>query len=747
MKSTLATVTILFSILLLGCETPSDSFERTNSIDPLAQNYKGGTVEGLQATADSSGIITLKWPESNSVVTKNVLEKSLGDTLNFQPISELKSDVLQFSDSTRDVRKQTYYRLSSFIEIDGEDDILYGRSQTMLEFGNIQPDSFEYLPDSKSLEISWSTDVPFFTHFIITSQNVITEEQEYSVRIPANQTKHTFIDPLLDIDFEDRNYTITGILENNEVEETIYEEEISFSPEFFFRPRNVEINFLDEKNWEISWDSTPFFATDIEIVRSYENRYGSFEFDFIKLLDGTDSYVDSLIIEGTMDENLPNRLRNYQLRFINGTTGNSSQTSTVSAVIDVEPLMNYESGIPQNDPNSVTVHWDVIGADKDKVAEFIIEKENPNDPGTFQEIGRVNGDATFQYTDSNVSELEDPSYRVRTIVSRPSDTLKLTYSSDYQLDYSFETGMNDVTSIEAGIDNNYLTAVSFRSGAGNQILITDIESKQNVAEISIPNKLISDFKISPDEQFIYFAVPTEGSIYKADFPTGNNQEIIIEDAFLGSSVNFIGVYHIDVSSDGSFIIGTGGRGFVKRWDLNTYETDFVFTEYNTPTSYTYKNIAISPDGNIIAGNNGLSYIMDANNGSVQYFEQWTEDNLTDLQFSADGNFYAFSTFSNTEIYSTANWERVQRIIQGRRSDFHPEKSRLLLSNYEWTYTYDLETETIVDIISDQNGDRPITYYSNKITHISDDKIATVAGSGTIQIWKKKDTSRRWKRAF
>jgi hypothetical protein len=739
----------------LGCETPSDSFERTNSNDPLSQTYQGGTVTGLEAIADSSGIITLKWPEPNGVVTKHVIEKSLGDSLNFQPISELDSDVLQFSDSTREVRKQTYYRLSSFIEIEGEDDILYGRSKTMLEFGVIQPDSFEYLTDSKSLELSWRTDVPFFTHFIITSQNVLTEEQEYSVRIPAGQTKHTFIDPLLDIDFETRNYTIKGILKNNELEETINEEEISFSPDFFFRPRNVKINFLDEKNWEITWDNTPFFATEVEIVRSYENQYGSFEFEFNKLPDGNGSYVDSLIIENTSDEYLANRFRKYQLRFLNRSTGNSSRTSTVYAVLDVEPRINYESSISQNNPNSFTLNWDVIGADGDKVAEFIIEKENPNDPGTFQEIGRVNGDATFQYTDTNVSELDDPNYRVRTIVSRPSNTLKLTYSSDYQLDYSFETGMNNVTSIEAGIDKKYLAAVSFRSdgdnyfytGIENPILITDIELKQKIAEIKVPSESISGFHISPDYKFIYFAVPTEGSIYKADFPSGNNLEKIIDDAFLSSGANFSGVYHIDVSSDGSFIIGTGGRGFVKRWDLNTSETDFVFAEYNTPTRYTYKNIAISPDGNIIAGNNGLSYIMDSDNGSVQYFEQWTPANLTDLQFSADGNFYSFSTFSNTEVYSTANWERVQRLFPGSRSDFHPERSRLLLSNYEWTYTYDLETQSIIDIISDQNGDQPQTSTGNKITYLDDDKIATVAGTGTIQIWKKRDTPRRWKRAF
>ncbi len=745
MKSLFTTTTFIFSILLVGCETPADSFERRNSNDPLSKAYEGGAVTGLQVIADASGIITLNWPESNSIVTKNVVEKSLGDSLNFQAITELGPKVLQFSDSTREVRKNTYYRLSSFIEIDGEEDILYGRSQTVLEFGEILDETFEFLSESNSLQIAWITDVPFYTHFIISSENMISEQQERTVKITADQIEHLFVDPLLDIDFETRNYTITGIIEHEEIEEVIIKKEISFDAKSFFQPKNLEINFLNEQNWEITWDYAPFFATEVELIRTYDD----FEVGIFSRPPDKNFYVDSLIIEDTSENYIANRFRKYQLRFINGTTGNSSIQIENFALIDIQISIINNSGINQNDPNSITIYWDLSGEDKDQIVEFVIEKENPLEPGEFQEIERVDGGGNFEYTDINVSESDDPTYRVRTITSRPSDKIKHTFSHDYQLDYSFDTGMNYVTSMEVSSDKKYLAAVSFWSedgintwkNEGNPILITDIESRESVASIHIPFESISDFKISPDEEFIYFVVQPEGDIYKAEFPSGHNIEKVIEDTFR--------VMNFDISNDGTFLIGHGGRGDVKRWNLNSYEADFQFAETMTPAFYSYKNIAISPDGNVIAGNNGSSFIIDAKNGSIlQYLEPWTTASLSDLQFSTDGNFYAFVTsFWTTEIYSTTNWERTRRLFPGSRSDFHPEKSSILLSGYEWTITYDLETNNIIDIISDQNGDRPYTNYMNKITYIDDDRIATVAGKGTIQIWKKKDTPRRWKRAL
>lgn len=736
MKIALFIFPVALFALLSGCDTPTEGFDRTNSSDPLSQSFSGGTVSGLNISADTSGAITIRWAESASIVTINVLEKSLGDTLNFTPIAELDPDQRNHVDSSLEVRKETYYRLSSFIELEGEEDVLYGRSQTKLEFGEISNERVDFLSESNRLQLSWKTDTPFFTHFIISSENVISEDQDKSVKIPADGIRHKFEDPLVDIDFETRKYTISGIIEQNGgIEEEVTHADISFDTESFFQPENIEIEIINEQDWKITWDGAPFFATEVELTRLIFEENIKYS-----LPPGEASFIDSLIIEDSQGSRV-NQFRRYGVRFLTE-TGSSRQIEHFDD-FDVGQPVIAGSNMIQDDPNSLKIFWASFGNNTELIKEYIIEKPHPFFPEEFVEVARVVGDGQRQFTDTNVDEFENPVYRVRTVTSYPSEPASFTYSHDYEVDYAFGTGMNYVTSMELSSGKKYLAAVSFRSDLGNSILITDIESKQTVSEISIPSQQISDIKISPDDSSIYFSVPTDGAIYKADFPTGHNIEKIIDDA----RVNLASVFHIDLSSDGSFLIGTGGQGFVKRWNLPSYEMEFFSANTSSPTFYTYKNIAISPDGNFVGGNNGSNYIMDAKDGTFRESLPWSSANMTDAQFSADGNYYSFvPNFRSTLIYSTVSWELAGRISSGNRAGFHPENPVMVLSNRNRVFTYDIEKSSILDIVSEENGNQPNARYENKIIYIDDDRIGTVAGTGTIQIWKKKGTQRRWKNA-
>ena len=113
MKQSQLILPVLLLFLIIACESPSDSFERTNKNDPISPNFAGGTVTGLSAVADSSGLITLRWPSADNSVDKHVIEKSLGDSLSFSPIAELEPDETTFIDDSHDVRLDTYYRLCS----------------------------------------------------------------------------------------------------------------------------------------------------------------------------------------------------------------------------------------------------------------------------------------------------------------------------------------------------------------------------------------------------------------------------------------------------------------------------------------------------------------------------------------------------------------------------------------------------------------------------------------------------------
>lgn len=721
---------VLLLFLFTACETPSESFERSNKNDPASPNFAGGTVTGLSAVADSSGSITLRWPSADNSVDKHVIEKSLGDSLSFSPIAELEPTETTFIDESRDIKMNTYYRLSSYMEVEGEGDVLYGRTDTKLEFGSISAVEYEFLEESNQLKLIWSTDVPFFTHFIISSDRVISDQQESTVRISAATNKHAFQDPLLDIDFDSRLYTITGIIEEAGIDNIVIEKEFEFNAASFFKPSNFEINILNEQDWELTWKNNVFFATEVEITRS---RYD--DDTIFKLPPGSTSFTDTLILDNRGGD--VNRFRMYSIRILS--ESGSSQEVEGSDMVEIEQPIIAISNFPQNDPNSLTIYWSSFGNDKDLIKEYVIEKPHFVIPDRFVEVARVDGNAT-QYTDLDVSESESPTYRVRTVTSFPSNPVSYTYSHDYERVYWFATGMDYVTSLELSSSKRYLASASFTSGRGNSIFVVDIDSKQLVSKISIPSQQISDIKISADDSSIYFSVPTEGAIYKADFPAGENVEKIIDDA----RVNTENVFHLDISRDESFLIGTGGRGFVKRWNLDTYEAEFLFSEYKSPTFYLYKNTAISPDGTLIGGNNGSNYILNANDGSVLKNLAWTDENITDVQFSADGNYYAFSEFTRTHVFSTTSWEKTERSIVGRRIDFHPEKPNMVLTGRNSVYTYDVKNKSIMDVISDDNGFQPYPRSQNAIIFIDDDRIGTVDGEETIRIWKKKGPQRRWK---
>lgn len=724
---------LIIVIVIAGCETPADSFDRGNINDPASPVFAGGSVTGLRVEAGAGGNIRLQWPAPDDIVDKHIIEKSLGDSLSFTTIAELEAGVLQYVDSTRDVRKETYYRLSSYIDLEDEDDVLYGRTKTGLTFGEITNEEFEFLEESNRLQLSWKVDVPFYTHFVISSENVISDQQENTVRIAAGTIENVFEDPLADINFETRNYTIKGIIENDGIDEVVTEKDVIFNAAAFFKPRNVEINILNEQDWEVSWEGDAFFATGVELIRVTNDE----DYDF-QLSAETNSYTDSLILDDFQDSRI-NQFRRYLLRFVNE-NGKSEAIEKFDDIDIVQPVIAV-SNIPQHDPNSLIIYGAGFGEDKDLIKGYIIEIPHPIIPDRFVEVGRADGGRNFQFTDSNVNGSDSPVYRVRTLTSYPSETATFTYSHDYDLDYEFDTGMNYVTSMEVSSGKKYLAAVSFRSEYGNSILITDIESRQTISEIRIPSEQITDIKISSDEEILYFAVPSDRAIYKADFPGGENIEKIIDDA----NVNAEAVFNIDVSFDNSFIVGTGGRGFVKKWSLETYEAAFVFAEYSTPTFYLYKNITISPDGNQILVNNGRPIIIDANDASIIETLPWVDQNVTDHQFSSDGNYLSFvSGFSSPHIFSTVNMERTDLFGRGRRADFHPEENRLVISGRHSVYTFDLESLSIVDVISGDNGSRPYHRMENKITYLDNDRVVTVSGAGSIQIWEKNENQRRWK---
>jgi len=103
---------VLLLLIILGfvsaCDSPTRPFNNSNVNDPQSPRFEPRTNTSLQTQADTTGVITISWPEQIDIATKLILEKSLGDALSYSPIAELSPETLVFRDSSLVVRQDTY---------------------------------------------------------------------------------------------------------------------------------------------------------------------------------------------------------------------------------------------------------------------------------------------------------------------------------------------------------------------------------------------------------------------------------------------------------------------------------------------------------------------------------------------------------------------------------------------------------------------------------------------------------------
>ncbi|MCH8558153.1 MAG: hypothetical protein LAT84_10035 [Balneolia bacterium] len=722
-------IILLVSLLWIfsACDSPTRPFNNTNVNDPQSGRFVPTETENIHLHADSTGVITITWFETESAAEKIIIEKSLGDSLSYVSIAELSPDVRSFKDSSLVVQNETFYRVSAWVR-PSKVDILLEKAEAKLDIGEIFDLELQLIDDQTSLELKWKSTYPFFTHFDITSNYYLNDQQEKTVRIEADGRNHSFTDHFKSIEFNDRTYTVSAVIKHDDTEEIVSEIEDVFDTASVFKPQSGRIIILNETDWIVTWEGAPFFATGVEVTREKNG-----EDDLVFNLPVTRTSLTDR--EFARQANQTQEFRRYLIRY---TTGEfKSEPAQVSSAVTVSrPVINL-AGSQQDTPSSFTLSWSVTPSSRALVNEFVIEQNTAEDGRSFEEIARVDGNVTELIID-NLEPDEQIEYRVRSRTSAYSNPTTFVYSNDYQPDFTLPTGMSSVTRMETSSDNRYLAAVSHEGGASNPIIIYDLVTQQQVSSINIHLRQIKDFAISPDDDFIYFTVPSQSTIYQADFPSGNNIAAIIEDA----SVFNNGVHGLAISSDGSFLVGVGGSIFVKRWNLNTFE--LVFTYNNTSAPFNPdKKPAISPDGKFIAAGGSRPLIFDAETGEIVEFLFPILSDFRDLQFSADGTYVSFVTTSSTGtdafIYSTANWEGVHTLRDAYRIAFHPQNSDILLSGEARSLIFDAETLTITDLISDEEGFGFSPDPRHALLYIDDDTVALVDDDSSIQIWKRSNT--------
>jgi len=722
---------VLYVALFSACTTPTAEFERSNIKDPLSVNYETGNVDGIQLSINNDGTIIVEWEPSDSEIDYYVIEKALGDSISFEELGIVPADSTVFIDSEQRVRGMTYYRVSSFLQQEGDADILIEKNQEQLVFGNLDNFSTEFLDSEQKLKINFEAGHPLFTHFRILSENNITGNPGESTLIESGSSENHFVDELTDITFSARIYHIEALIKGEDFEDIVYTAPFLFNPLNTFSPTNLVVNPLNEVDYLLEWSDKAFFIDGYRLVKTvsgYEQE--------ILLPPGIDSFMDSVFVDFDSLGLSRTSVRNYRLESYAGKT--TSRSLSAQEFLFINPPVFKEEFVEIETSDGIKIEWEF----EDELEEgslvrgFILERATVTnfEQGEFNEIASLSADMR-EFVDTDLNENESYTYRIRTLISRYSDYgIRYSFGKAYVKQLELNSPSNEeVSIIDISPDGSYMAVIQGLELFNQSIEIYDLNSMQLHSIITMPGEeVISHLKISPDGNFIYYPVPFRKEIWRADFPSGDNPVKILDNTMYGDELLTSGIRSIDINSDGNFLVGLGGRGHIIKYDLNSGERVWGYKNYTTPAVVWGPNPAISPDDKFVAGSSRELFKLNFEDGNWIKDYQGHFNIFRHTGFSVNSRYLFTSRYrGSTFIYDLEN-SKSFHFIEGPTTP-HPISENMMLTGH---LLRDLDENITVGLLWGIEG----RIYSSAF--ITEDKIA-VGQEDHIAIWLT-DQSLNWR---
>jgi len=631
-------------LLALGCESPVSDDRPANINDPKSEIYEVGEIHSLNITPEPDGTVIIRWHESSAKIDEYLIEKSLGDDSSYVEIGRVPQSEFQFSDKSGEVRGETHYRVSSLYSYESEE-LIIDQNSARLDFGNLNKIEYVFLEEENKLTISWETSHSLFTHYEIHSSSNISGVPGTPVRIESGSVSASFIDQLADVSFSSRNYIIMAFIESDGYRDKIMETDFRFDPAKYYFLENFSITIHNERDWELEWEDNVFFAESYRISKTVGG-------DLIEIIvpGESSSFLDTTIVETDYTTPIDNQNRHYSIRSIDK-NGNASQLLNRKASLYVNvPIITLIGG--NNIENSINIEWMEV----DEAAQSIIIERAEQEyfrPLEFKIIAQVET-CQDSYTDFNVDSDKTYHYRVRTLTSSVYNNVAVAYQEVYNVSSSFTWDISFPAKIESTSDGRFIAWLE-ETGSVHTIKVFDLLSNQYHSEIVTDTPVrITDIKITPDEEFIYFAAPEERAIYRAEFPSGNSITRVIEDTDQSQDHFGFGIANIDISPDGNLIAGTGGIGHFAMFDREDYNKIYTYSEYGSHSAVININLAFSPVDDLIAINstNNLTLHNIADGSLEMSFQNYPSSDQ--IGFSKEGTYVHTRDAGYVRIFNINN---------------------------------------------------------------------------------------------
>lgn len=387
-------VVLLIGIALIaGCNTFDADFERGNTSDPKSPNFTHSKPERFLVSVENE-IVTITWDDRTIYNDGYLVEKAIDDTTQFERFKVLPADGEGFTDKSRAIGLNTYYRISSFEMENGSEKIV--TSETLSLSIEVLQDVSMSVDKNNLATIQWSASDNFIDGVRIDYKAVT--DSVYSTIVAFENPDDVLVNQFeFDASMDVFNVDVRLVaFQNHEDEKVDFEHVVDTLP--INSVWKLDVTFISETETLFEWENNVDFADHyhLEVFHNWTSDFyempptGSFQLNAPQEL-GFSTYS----VKGVMPHDESN-YRSNRIRF------------------NIYPP---HLSVRSKNLDSIDLSWgNHAYTDGRSVppSKFILErKTNELD---FEMIDEFPPDQ-YPYTDNNLDASNYYTYRVRTQVS------------------------------------------------------------------------------------------------------------------------------------------------------------------------------------------------------------------------------------------------------------------------------------------------------------------------------------------
>lgn len=663
----------VFAMLMLlastGCEQPTVGLERSNINDPAHPQYVPGSPKDFNISSDSSGIVYLSWDDEAILEDGYLIEKALGDTSSFEILERLPPDTETFTDSSRTIDLNTYYRVSSFKQ---QGDLLkrFDPIIEKLTIFELKNSSLTEEPENQRHVLNWEIE----SDFLQSAEIEISQKfQSQSIILESDlDLNGSYSDNLDRIRFSDRIYVLRGNLGNNETRQIAFETTFTSDINELYSPTSAYVEIVNEMELSVNWTNRAFFADAIELYK----RDQSGDFNLLSTLDPeTSQYTD---YSPVMERNT------YQIFSLVGDSKSSFEPAS-------KPFkwQSFPTATVSEASLAIPDYLDLsFSAEPSEVIDELILFRADHRTGERKEIARF-PQGTASYRDYTIE---------------PGLKYSYTLESSSTLALSQKAGMNDIEVVltdrfdktkvyDLDICRSYSSERTLRLIHDNQYAVVrtvkcdDFGEKLKIInlatdelhEFSIPGiNYINDYYYNPSQNTLsaFFS----NKMTEITFPDG---ELVrhIDQLYSGNDLlRFLSIGSAELHSNGRDIYVNTNNGSILNINYETLDVHAI--RKGGGSALGQRDIRLSNDDQVLVSHDLVNYVVSAeHNEIIQTFGNSVLEHLPIRTFFSpdDSFYYEVRPTQGLNIYGTGDWGSVNNLLEDITidADPHPDNSTVI----------------------------------------------------------------------